>query len=94
MKALQFACAALAILCYGGAGFSADVIFFPSETGKVTFTHKKHQEAIKDCEVCHKILPGTIREFGQYPHKFCIGCHEEKKSGPIDCVGCHKIPGL
>jgi predicted CXXCH cytochrome family protein len=91
MEGLQFTCAALMILSYVGTGFAADIIVLPSESGKVIFTHKKHQEAIKDCEVCHKTALGTIKEFGQdRPHKLCIGCHEKKKSGPIDCVGCHE----
>jgi predicted CXXCH cytochrome family protein len=94
MKVLQYTCAVLVILSYLGTGFAADIIVLPSESGKVIFTHKKHQEAIKDCEVCHKTALGTIKEFGQYrPHKLCIGCHEKKKSGPIDCVGCHKTSG-
>jgi len=94
MKVLQFTCAALVIYSYLGTGFAADIIVLPSESGKVIFTHKKHQEAIKNCKVCHKTALGTIKEFGQCrPHKLCIGCHEKKKSGPIDCVGCHKTSG-
>jgi predicted CXXCH cytochrome family protein len=91
MRALQFTCAVLFMLPYVGTGFAADKIVLPSGSGDVIFTHKKHQEIIKDCAVCHKSAPGKIRDSGQYrPHKLCIGCHENKKSGPINCVGCHK----
>lgn len=94
MKVLQLACAALAVLSHAGAGFAADVIVFPAESGKVVFTHKKHQEAVKDCGVCHKTAPGTMKASGQYrPHKLCIGCHEKVKSGPINCVDCHRNAG-
>ena len=94
LEVLQFTCAALSILFYVGTGFAADIIELPSESGKVIFTHKKHQEAIKDCEVCHKTGPGSIKKSGQFrPHKLCIGCHEKNKSGPVDCVGCHKTSG-
>jgi len=91
MVVLQLSCVALAILCYAQIGFAADIIVFPSESGKVIFPHKEHQESIRDCKVCHKTALGTIKESGQYrPHELCIGCHEKKKSGPINCVGCHK----
>jgi predicted CXXCH cytochrome family protein len=94
MRALQFTCAALAILSYVGTGFAKDIIVLHSENGNIIFTHKKHQEAIKDCAVCHESAPGKKKIFGQYrPHKLCIGCHEKKESGPVDCVGCHKTSG-
>ncbi len=93
MEVLQLTCTAVVILSYLATGATPDIIEFPSETGKVIFTHKKHQEAIKDCAVCHKTAPGTIKEFEQSPHKLCMGCHEKKKSGPIDCLVCHRIAG-
>jgi len=85
------ACAALSLLGFSWTGFAADTIVLHSESGNVVFPHKKHQESIKDCTVCHKTSLGTIRESGQYrPHKLCIGCHEKEKSGPVNCLGCHE----
>jgi hypothetical protein len=82
---------ALVVLCSPGNGFAADVILLPSESGNVVFPHKKHQESVRDCKVCHKTSPGTIKESGQYrPHKLCIGCHEKERSGPVNCVDCHE----
>jgi predicted CXXCH cytochrome family protein len=90
MRTLQLTWAVLAFLAYAGAGFAADVIVLPAESGKVIFTHRKHQEAVKDCTACHMSAPGKMRNSGQYrPHTLCIGCHEKKKSGPVNCVGCH-----
>ncbi len=94
MEILKVTCAALAILAYAGTGFAADIIVLPAENGNVTFTHKKHQEAIKDCKVCHGATPGSKKVFGLYrPHELCVGCHEEMKSGPINCVDCHETSG-
>ncbi|HOI16419.1 MAG TPA: cytochrome c3 family protein [Geobacteraceae bacterium] len=94
MQALHWTFVALGILCCVGTGFAKDVIILRSESGNVIFTHKKHQEAVKDCTTCHKTAPGSIKESGQYrPHKLCIGCHENRKSGPVNCVDCHKASG-
>lgn len=94
MKTLLCTCTALVFLCSADTGSAADIIVLPSESGKIIFTHKKHQDAIRDCTVCHKTAPGTIKENGQYrPHQLCIGCHEKKKAGPIDCLGCHRNTG-
>jgi len=94
MAMIQLVCVVLAILfCvfFASSGSAADRIVLPSASGNVVFPHKQHQEFIKNCKVCHKTEPGTIKESGQYrPHKLCIGCHEKEKSGPINCVDCHK----
>ena len=91
MVVLQLACVALAIFSCASTGSAADKIVLPAESGNVVFPHKEHQESIRDCKVCHKTALGTIKQSGQYrPHELCIGCHEKKKSGPINCVGCHK----
>jgi len=91
MRAFQVTCAVVAILSCTGAAFAADVIVFPAENGKVVFSHKKHQEAMKDCAACHTSTPGKMRGSGQYrPHRLCIGCHENRKTGPVNCVDCHK----
>lgn len=91
MQTLHLTFAVLVILSCAGTAVAADVIVFPAENGKVIFSHKKHQETIKDCSVCHTSTPGKMRDPGQFrPHQLCIGCHEQKKSGPVNCADCHK----
>lgn len=91
MRSEMLTCAVLAILSSAGTAVAADIIVFPAENGKVIFSHKKHQETIKDCSACHTSTPGRMRDAGQFrPHQLCIGCHEKQKSGPVNCVGCHK----
>lgn len=85
-----FAAVALAIFVSGTA-FAADVITLPASMGKVTFPHKKHQELLKNCKICHEKGPGKIEGFGKdWAHKNCKGCHTEKKAGPTRCGECHK----
>ncbi|MGA2150873.1 MAG: cytochrome c7 [Geobacteraceae bacterium] len=71
---------------------AADVITLPAKNGDVTFPHKKHQDALKDCKVCHEKEPaGKIEGFGKdWAHKTCKGCHAEKNIGPTKCGECHK----
>ncbi|HWI40114.1 MAG TPA: cytochrome c7 [Verrucomicrobiae bacterium] len=74
-----------------GAALAADVMEFPASMGKVSFDHRKHQEALKDCKACHEKGPGKIEGFGKdFAHKTCKGCHQEKKQGPVSCKDCHK----
>ncbi|MCM2357636.1 MAG: cytochrome c family protein [Geobacteraceae bacterium] len=88
----KIAIAMIAVVAFAGAAFAADVIEFPAKNGKVTFNHKKHQEALKDCKSCHATEKGgKIEGFGKdIAHKTCKGCHEEKKAGPTKCGECHK----
>ncbi len=70
---------------------AADVMTFNAKNGNVTFDHKKHQELLKDCKVCHEKGPGKIEGFGKdWAHKTCKGCHTEKNAGPTKCGECHK----
>ncbi|GFE57756.1 cytochrome c7 [Geobacter sp. AOG1] len=85
-----FAAMALTLIC-AVAAMAADTINLPAKNGNVTFNHKKHQETLKDCKVCHEKGPGKIEGFGKdAAHKLCKGCHEEKKAGPTKCGECHK----
>lgn len=87
----KIAIAMVAVIAFAGVAFAADVMEFPASMGKVTFNHKKHQEALKDCKKCHEKAPGKIEGFGKdFAHKTCKGCHEEKKAGPTKCGDCHK----
>lgn len=84
------AAAALTIFCAGTA-LAADEIVLNAKNGNVTFNHKKHQESLKDCKVCHEKGPGKIEGFGKdFAHKTCKGCHEQMKKGPTRCGECHK----
>jgi len=84
--------AMLAIVAFAGTVFAADVMEFPASMGKVTFPHKAHQDALKDCTKCHATAAGgKIEGFGkEWAHKTCKGCHQEMGKGPTSCTGCHK----
>jgi len=74
-----------------GAALAADMISLPAKNGNVQFPHKKHQEMLKNCKLCHEKAPGKIEGFGKdWAHKTCKGCHETKKAGPTKCGDCHK----
>ena len=84
------AAAALTIFTVGTA-MAADSITLPAKNGDITFPHKKHQELLKDCKLCHEKGPGKIEGLGKdWAHKTCKGCHEDKKMGPTKCSDCHK----
>lgn len=71
--------------------FAADTMTFQTKNGEVTFPHKKHQEMLKDCKICHEKGPGKIEGFGkEFAHKTCKGCHADKGAGPTKCSECHK----
>lgn len=81
----------IALATFAGTAFAADTIELPASSGKVTFTHKKHQELLKDCKKCHEKAPGKIAALGKdWAHKTCKGCHTEMKKGPVKCGECHK----
>jgi Cytochrome c7 and related cytochrome c len=81
----------LALFCSALAMAADDIITLPAKNGNVTFDHKKHKDALKDCKVCHEKEPGNIEGFGKdWAHKTCKGCHAEKNMGPTKCGECHK----
>ena len=46
------------------------------------------------CAACHQKpfnadLPDRVGLKAAY-HQQCMGCHEERKQGPVDCAGCHE----
>ncbi len=75
--------------------------------GNVPFPHHLHQDALKDCNVCHDVFPqkaGAIDdlksqgklESKQVMNRQCVKCHKEKrrageKTGPVTCSKCHTI---
>lgn len=73
--------------------------------GKVPFPHRRHQENLEDCKICHSIFPqkpGSIEDLkaqGKLEKKYvmnklCTKCHKEmkiagRKTGPLTCSKCH-----
>ena len=73
--------------------------------GNVFFPHRRHQNKLGDCRICHSVFPqkaGSIAELkaeGKLKQKYvmnklCTKCHKEKKkagqpSGPTTCSKCH-----
>jgi len=81
--------AVLAVTVFAASAFAADVIEMKKG---VSFKHKAHVEALKDCKKCHeKAEGGKIADFGKdLAHKKgCKDCHTETKKGPTSCKGCH-----
>ncbi len=74
--------------------FAKDVVEYNPPYGKVTFTHKKHAEALKiDCLKCHH----TWKK-GETSGQLCKDCHKAKTEGKTlsakdayhkSCKGCH-----
>ena len=84
----KVAIALFVLVAFTGSAFAADVIEMKKG---VTFNHKAHIEAVKDCKKCHEKGPGKIEGFGkEWAHKNCKGCHVEMKKGPTSCKQCHK----
>lgn len=81
--------ALFALAAFAGTAFAADVIELKKG---VTFKHKAHMEAVKDCTKCHaNAAGGKIEGFGKdFAHKTCKGCHTDMKKGPTSCKDCHK----
>ncbi len=92
MKKITAVVAMFAVTAFAGAALASDVIELPASMGKVTFPHKQHQTALKECTKCHATMAGgKIEGFGKdIAHKTCKGCHTEMKKGPTGCKDCHK----
>jgi formate dehydrogenase maturation protein FdhE len=80
--------AVMAVAAFTGSALAADTIEMKRQ---VTFKHKAHAEALKDCTKCHaSAAGGKIDGFGKdFAHKTCKGCHAEMSKGPVKCDGCH-----
>ena len=91
---MQFIANALIVLIFTTstvAAQSKDIIELPAEMGKINFNHKKHQEMLKDCNICHANGTGKISELGmEWGHRTCRQCHIDMKTGLINCTDCHK----
>jgi hypothetical protein len=84
----------LSVLMVSGASAQKETLTFDVSYGKVTFSHKKHAEALKiDCLQCHH----TWKK-GETSGKLCKECHKAKAEGKTlavkdafhnNCKGCH-----
>lgn len=81
-----------------------EIIIPGGTTGDVTVRHHLHQNALRDCNLCHNLFPQTagivqkLKDEGKLERKKlmnqCQKCHREKvnaglKAGPVTCKGCH-----
>lgn len=83
--------AAMLVAFAASAAFAADVVTLKTKMGDVTFNHKKHQDNLKDCKICHgEGTPAKLTLGKDKAHTLCKGCHTEKKQGPTGCKDCHK----
>lgn len=78
---------------------------FGGKRGKIPFPHAKHQDNLKDCNICHSVFPQeadaikTLKAQGTLKKKKvmnlqCIKCHKQEKKagkphGPVTCSTCH-----
>lgn len=69
---------------------AGNVITFGKDSS-IYFPHQQHQTALGGCTECHGAKdPGPISQFGeQWAHANCTGCHNDCKTGPVECGGCH-----
>jgi len=98
--------AALFAVAFATATFAAAeppaVIKLKAKQGGITFTHKEHQDRIKNCKACHATDEGGKIE-GFQPninkdktHALCQTCHKKEvaankaSKAPTKCDGCHK----
>lgn len=84
----KFLIALTVVTAFAGSAFAADVIEMKKG---VSFNHKSHSEALKDCKKCHEgAQGGKIAGFNKdFAHKTCKECHTTMKKGPTNCKGCH-----
>jgi c(7)-type cytochrome triheme protein len=84
---------------------AAEIVLEGGTSGDVAFPHRRHQEKLGDCNICHSAYPQKVRaieelkEQGALKKKQimdtqCTRCHKEKKSagensGPTTCTTCH-----
>ena len=82
------------------------IILHGGSRGDVSFPHYRHQDALRDCNICHDTFPqkaGAIDELKksgelkqkQVMNKLCTKCHRERQqagetTGPTTCTKCHQ----
>jgi hypothetical protein len=86
---------------------AVELVLKGGDSGDVPFPHRRHQERLLDCTVCHSVFPqkaGAIEELksqGKLQKKEvmntqCTKCHKERRrggetTGPTTCTSCHSI---
>lgn len=92
---LQIIISALVIILSPSLMFAssgAEIIKLQNVMGDITFYHKRHQERLNDCTICHRDKPGKIKGLGiDWGHNICKECHFKIKNGLIECIDCHQV---
>lgn len=83
VSALSMALAGAAFAAGNGA---ATMSLKGGSPGDVPFPHQKHQEVLKDCKVCHTLIP---QEAGAIEKGIAAGTLK-KKEVMKQCQDCHK----
>lgn len=105
---LLIAAAAVSSLSAGDAAAPAGaeaIVLDGGTSGPVAFPHRRHQETLGDCNLCHGAFPQKPRAIEelkaqgvlqkkQIMDTQCTRCHKERKaagekSGPTTCTTCH-----
>jgi hypothetical protein len=95
----------LATAFSGQKSGAENILLDGGDSGAVPFPHKKHQDSLKDCNICHELFEqeiGSIEKLKaadmlkakQVMNTQCLKCHRDTKkagnpSGPISCATCH-----
>lgn len=92
----RFSLSVICILSLAAVAFAAQnlgpetLTLSGGKSGDVPLKHRKHQDALKDCNLCHEQFPqkgGAIDQLKadgklkgkEIMNKLCIKCHREKK---------------
>ena len=114
IKILLLLCVGILMVAAGSAATSgvttenkgaAEIKLPGGKRGLVPFPHRRHQDKLVDCEICHSVFPqkaGIIKKLkaeGKLKKKhvmntLCTKCHKQKKregkkGGPTTCKKCH-----
>jgi hypothetical protein len=97
----------LAVGTYATVNRGVDqIVIQGGKAGNTPFPHHRHQDTLKDCNLCHNLFPqeaGAIDQLKQEGKlrnkqvmKQCQKCHRKmardgQKSGPTSCKKCHSI---
>lgn len=83
--------AAMLVAFATSAALAADTVVLEAKNGNVSFNHKAHGDALKDCKICHGDgTPGKIEFTKDTAHALCKDCHTKGGQGPTKCGDCHK----
>jgi cytochrome c-type protein NrfB len=85
---------------------ASNMVLQGGKLGNVPFSHHLHQNAIRDCNICHNLFPQAagstekLKAEGKLKKKEvmdqCVECHKKEattngnKALPTKCSECHK----